>query len=448
MRLAHALTILLACFLVRSSQAGSLHPQDGPHADLRVAIEDDLVRFSVGVNLAFLDETIDVPREALNELSEAESERVLEVFRAYLIEQATCIINGNRVEPVFERLEMFTHPDPGMMAIFPKMGARALIRATVVMRFDAPSEIQTVELTWPAYPYDLLAEEMEQSSAVRARMYFEAVLTANGKTEPARFTQAEPTLRWSRSDTETADPLKDLPAPVIADASEGSVFTRIVVIALVLTLAGAVVTAKKNAALARTLGAAGLLAAVALVYQMVVAPGLRPPPPPLLAESDAERVLLALHERLYRAFDYTAESDIYDHLAFAVEGELLGELYEQIRLSLLQAEEEMKVGVVTGLKPIETSVLEIDEADENPVGLGFLMRHRWRVDGTVYHWGHSHTRAHIYEADYRVRYTPDGWKLTGHELRSQQRIDPDDGSLFDESESIQDRLEDLGLPDI
>jgi hypothetical protein len=447
-RLAHALTIFLACLLGRASFAGSLHPQDGPHADLRVAIEGRQVRFSVGVNLAFLDETIDVPREALNELSEAESERVLEVLRGYLIKQAPCIINGDRVEPAFERLEMFTHPDPGMMAIFPKMGARALIRATVVMRFDAPSEIETVELTWPAYPYDLLAEEMEQASAVRARMYFEAVLTANGKTEPARFTHAEPTLRWSRSDTETADPLRDLPAPVIADASEGSVFTRIVVIALVLTLAGAVVTAKKNAKLARTLGAAGLLAAATLVYQVAVAPGLRPPPPPLLTESEAERVLLALHERLYRAFDYTAESDIYDHLAFAIEGDLLGELYEQIRLSLLQAEEEMKVGVVTGLEPIETSVLEIDDAGEDPVGRGFLMRHRWRVDGTVYHWGHSHTRAHIYEADYRVRYTQDGWKLTAHGLRSQQRIDPDDGSLFNESESIQEQLEDLGLPDI
>ncbi len=448
MRLAHALAIFLACLLGRGSFAGSLHPQDGPHADLRVAIEDRQVRFSVGVNLAFLDETIDVPREALNELSEAESERVLEVFRTYLIEQATCIINGLRVEPAFERLEMFTHPDPGMMAIFPKMGARALIRATVVMRFDAPSEIETVELTWPAYPYDLLAEEMEQASAVRARMYFEAVLTANGKTEPARFTQAEPTLRWSRSVTETADPLEDLPVPVIADVSEDSVLTRIVVIALVLTLAGAVIAKRRNTTLARMFGAAFLLTAAAIVYLVVVAPGLRPPPPPLLSETDAERVLLALHERLYRAFDYTAESDIYDHLAFAIEGDLLGELYEQIRLSLLQAEEEMKIGVVTGLKPIETSVLEIDDAGESSVGLGFRARHRWRVDGTVYHWGHSHTRAHIYEADYRVRYTQDGWKLTAHELRSQHRIDPDDGSLFNESESIQDQLEDLGLPDI
>lgn len=448
MRIARVLTVFLAFVLGHASLAGSSHPQDGPHADLRVAIEDRVVRFSVGVNLAFLDETIDVPREALTELSDAESERVLEVFRAYLIEESTCVVNGVPVEPSFERLEMFTHPDPGMLAIFPKMGARALIRATVVMRFDALSSIETVELTWPSYPFDLLAEEMEQSSAVPARMYFEAVLTANGKTVPAKFTHAEPTLRWSRAGADDAGSPLDLPSPTIADAPRGAWITVAVGVALVLSLVGVVISIRMSRRLAWTTGIACLLSTGALVYLVIIAPMVRPPPQPVLADVDAERVLLALHERLYRAFDYTAESDIYDHLALAIEGDLLGDLYEQIRLSLLQAEEEMKVGVVTGLEPIETRVVEIDPASTEPIGTGFLVRHRWRVDGTVYHWGHSHTRAHIYVADYRVRYTQDGWKLTAHELRSQQRIDPDDGSVFEESDSIQEQLDELGLPDI
>lgn len=448
MRFAQFLTVFIAYILSSGCLADTLHPQDGPHADLRVVIEDELVRFSVGVNLAFLDTAVDVPRETLGELSPDESDRLLAVFRQYLIENAPCVINGKQVQPTFEHLEIYTHPDPGMMAIFPKMGARALIRATVVMRFDAPSHIESVDLTWPAYPLDLLATEMEQASSARPRMYFEAVLIANGKSEPARFTHAEPTLSWTRSESAETDQLLDLPAPMIDEAPESKVFVRALLIALVLTSIGFLTVRRKKTILAHSLGIASVLIALAFTFQLTIAPRLGPPPPPVLAEEDAQRVFRALHESMYSAFDYTAESDIYDHLASALHGDLLSELYEQIRLSLLQAEEEMKIGVVTGLQPIKTTILAIDETADSAHELGFEAVHRWRVDGTVYHWGHSHTRAHIYEARYRVEYTIDGWRLTEHELRSQLRIDPTDGAPFVETEPIQERSEMLGYPDL
>lgn len=425
-----------------------MHPQDGPHADLRVAIEDRLVRFSVGVNLVFLDETIDTSREAISELSPAEADRVMETFRAFLIEQAPCEINGEPVEPVFERIEIFTDPDPGMIAIFQKTGARALIRATVIMRYDAPQQVDTVDLTWPAYPFDQLAEEMEASSAVRPRMYFEAVLTAQGKSEPAKFTHAEPTLRWSRSDADAPDPLLSLPEPAVASPSGGMWLMPGIFVGLALVALGFGFVHGSRASKSRAILIAVALLVTALIHPFAIAPRTQGPAQALLSDDDAQRVLRTLHESMYRAFDYTAESDIYDRLAFALQGELLGELYEQIRLSLLQAEEEMKVGVVTGLQPIETSIAAIDLASETPEGLGFDATHRWRVDGTVYHWGHSHTRAHIYEARYRVTHTPDGWRFTDHQLLSQQRIDPSDGSVIEDAGSIQQQLDDLGLPDI
>jgi hypothetical protein len=447
-RFAHFLALFVAFIIGNPCHADAMHPQDGPHADLRVAIEDRLVRFSVGVNLVFLDETIDTSREAISELSPAEADRVMETFRAFLIEQAPCEINGEPVEPVFERIEIFTDPDPGMIAIFQKTGARALIRATVIMRYDAPQQVDTVDLTWPAYPFDQLAEEMEASSAVRPRMYFEAVLTAQGKSEPAKFTHAEPTLRWSRSDADAPDPLLSLPEPAVASPSGGMWLMPGIFVGLALVALGFGFVHGSRASKSRAILIAVALLVTALIHPFAIAPRTQGPAQALLSDDDAQRVLRTLHESMYRAFDYTAESDIYDRLAFALQGELLGELYEQIRLSLLQAEEEMKVGVVTGLQPIETSIAAIDLASETPEGLGFDATHRWRVDGTVYHWGHSHTRAHIYEARYRVTHTPDGWRFTDHQLLSQQRIDPSDGSVIEDAGSIQQQLDDLGLPDI
>ncbi|MEL7472304.1 MAG: hypothetical protein AAGK04_03230 [Planctomycetota bacterium] len=449
LRAAFAIVALL-CTTQRIAAAAS-HPQDGPHADLRVAIEDDLVRFSVGVNLAFLDEVAPVPREAINEVNAREADLALEALERLLIDRAPCVINGDLVPPTFERLEIFTDPDPGMIAIFPNMGARALIRATAVMRFDADEPVETVELTWPAYPFDQLAERMERASAVRPRMYFEAVFIASGKSSAARFTHAEPTIRWSRTEADAPDPLRNLPTPT-PSGFRGVPITIIV-------LGAAALAAMATAAMVRTprawITGCGIAAvSLGLAVALHDATGLRigGKPSPVSSEADAKAIFLTIHEAMYRAFDYTAESDIYDRLEMALDGQLLGELYEQIRLSLLQAEEEMKVGVVTGLRPLDTHIVEIDRSTEDPIGLGFDTIHQWRVDGTVYHWGHSHTRAHLYKARYRVTWTDRGWRLTDHELRSQQRIDPADGTPIDETTSdadpVQQILEQLGRPDI
>ncbi|MEQ8770466.1 MAG: hypothetical protein RIB60_08150 [Phycisphaerales bacterium] len=441
-------TILALLAAGRLSAAATLHPQDGPHADLRVVIEDEHVRFLVGVNLAFLDEAVDEPREALGELSPTEADRVLDAFRALLTEDAACEIDGEPIEPEFERLEIFTNPDPGMIAVFPKMGTRALIRATAVLRYDAPEPPDVVELTWPAYPFDQLAEQMEQAGGVRPRMYFEAVLTADGKSSAARFTHAEPTMRWSRSESMKPDPLRNLPQPTTGRKAGGVPLTAPIFGGAALLAIAFAATRRARAAKLSGLAVAVVLGGLGFALRDHVGGRLGGETRPLVSEPDAQRVFLAIHESLYRAFDYTAESDIYDRLALALDGELLGQLYEQIRLSLLQAEEEMKVGVVTRLEPIETAIASIDPADRTPTGLGFDAVHRWRVDGTVYHWGHSHTRAHVYEAAYRVTYTDNGWRITEHQLLSQTRIDPETGLRAEDADPAQRLLERLGRPDI
>lgn len=417
-----------------------MHPQDGPHADLRVAIEDNLVRFSIGVNLAFLDETIEAPREALGELSESEAEQTLNTFHDLLRDYATCTINGENVRPVFDRLEIFTDPDPGMIAVFPKMGNRALIRATAVMRFDSPGTTETVAITWPSYPIDQLAQQLENSTGTIPRMYFEVVFTADGKSSAARFTHAESTIRWSRSESSANDLLLDLPPPVIAAHSLGMSPRYVIFGAAIFAVIGSVFSRRSLGLRNIAVSAAAVLLTIGFLIPNRQASEM------IVTEPDARHIMLSLHESMYRAFDYTAESDIYDRLSLALGGDLLGDLYEQIRLSLLQAEEEMKIGVVTGLEPIETTITSIDRSASSAFGLGFDAIHRWRVDGTVYHWGHSHTRTHIYEATYRVEFAESGWRINGHRLLSQQRIDPGSGEPIQTSKPNLRALDRSGQP--
>jgi hypothetical protein len=47
---------------------------------------------------------------------------------------------------------------------------------------------------------------------------------------------------------------------------------------------------------------------------------------------------------------------------------------------------------------------------------------RWRVTGTVEHWGHIHTRENEYEAVFTVSAQPDTWKITNYEVLDEQRV--------------------------
>lgn len=402
--------------------AAAAHPQDGPHADLRIAIEDDGVRFSIGVNLAFLDEAIDTAREALNQLSPPEAEAITERLRTYLREDVVVVLDGVTVPAKIEALELFTHPDPGMVALFPRTGARGLIRAVAVLHYPAAQPPAEVAITWPTYPRDILAAETE-GAAVLPRMYFEAQLKAEGKLSLIRFSEAEPTVTWRASGIEAA-PAVSVPVPPPAEPKQVSVVSAFGGLAAIAAMAWATPALARGKRHELRLAAAsvafGLIAVGARDLAKVDIPGTRGvramPEDAVLAD-----IFEGLHLNLYRAFDYTDESDVYDALARSVDGPLLKTIYADAYASLVQAEQGGKLGVVTGLERISLAIDGVEP--EAPAGPRFTLRHAWRVDGTVYHWGHSHTQTTEYDAEYGVTGVPAGWRITDMRMLSQQRLD-------------------------
>ena len=50
------------------------------------------------------------------------------------------------------------------------------------------------------------------------------------------------------------------------------------------------------------------------------------------------------------------------------------------------------------------------------------LRCRWRVTGTVEHWGHIHTRENEYQAVLTVSARMDAWKITAYQVLDEQRV--------------------------
>ena len=150
-------------------------------------------------------------------------------------------------------------------------------------------------------------------------------------------------------------------------------------------------------------------------------PGLPPLPEiaPVRAKDPDERTRVSIAETLlkniYRAFDYRDEKVIYDALARSVEGELLAETYLKIHAGLLMQEQGGAVSQVQSVLISESTI-----GDSQP---GFYTANvKWRVTGTVEHWGHIHTRVNAYEALLRIRRGEEAWKITGLEVGKQERV--------------------------
>lgn len=413
------------------------HPQDGPHADLRIWIEDDHVRFNIGVNLALIDHAFTLFRESPDAVSPSEADAINAAWRRWLEERVRVEIDGVAIAPRIDFQELFTDPDPGMVALFPLTGTRALIRMVCIADYPAASPPSEVAITWPVYPPDQLAEVMEAPNRAQGEpvppMYFEVQLRAQGKLAQGRFTQAEPTLRWSRDGGDRADTLAGLPAvpepsrplelPVFAAAGAG--------LGGVCLLGSVLPATRRRGRSGPWLIAAAVSLSLGLLLRDSAAlpiPGTSAPPRPIEPGVAAE-IFTPLHEHVYRAFDYTDESDRYDALARAVDGPLLETLYNQTFDQLLQAEEEGMLGVVTGIDRLELTTRPAPPSAQGPA---FSVLHRWRVRGTVYHWGHSHTRGHEYQAEYTVAAREAGWRIVDQRILSQTRLD-DDGNPADAS---------------
>jgi len=135
-----------------------------------------------------------------------------------------------------------------------------------------------------------------------------------------------------------------------------------------------------------------------------------------VTDQQAAEVTHSLMHNLYRSFDRRDESVIYDQLATCVSGDLLRKIYIQI-MQRIKLEDQGGAQV----KVNEVDVLETDFVyrDDSP---GFKSNVKWNVLGSVGHWGHLHTRANQYVAEFGVEPVDGAWKIVSMQITDEANL--------------------------
>jgi hypothetical protein len=141
---------------------------------------------------------------------------------------------------------------------------------------------------------------------------------------------------------------------------------------------------------------------------------------PQVEAEDARALSTSLLRNIYRAFDYKTESDVYDALARSVDGPLLDALYLQFQQGLQMQEQGGAMARVREVTLMDQQRLMSRLQTDGRLQL--QLQCRWRVTGTVEHWGHLHTRENEYQATLTVSAQGDTWKITAYEVLDEQRI--------------------------
>lgn len=401
---------LLALLLVASRAQAD--PQDGPHADLRISVTDKDVRYVLGMNLNYVDAVAPTQREFADVVDPNEENAVRDAVEHFLLDQNSVTIDGVPVRGVIESYEIIRLGRENLK-LFPKTGLGALTRFDVVVSYPFKTPPEHVAMTWSDYPEDTLSSELEGADGKRPKMILLALVKAEGVVEQVIFSESDPTVDWHPSHMTIDERLAKVPAPTSFDRTQIPAFSLGV---LGLGMLGAIAIMRRHGMKGFVLMAIPTVA-IALLARNTA---LIPVGSAEVSEEQLLEVFRPLHANVYRAFDYSAESDIYDALKRSVSGPMLEELYTQIHRGLIQAENGGSVGRVTRVDLDEAKIVGFD-----PKGTpSFEVEAYWLVEGTVYHWGHSHPRETVYHANYTVAVDDGKWRIVGSEVLSSVNRDP------------------------
>lgn len=411
--------------IARSSAtvAFARHPQDGPHVDLRFRVERDRLVVEVGMNLVFLDWMVETGRESAERVDRSELAQVGRALDAYFAAQMPVAIDGARVPPRIEALQL-NDPDESLLPLFPLSGWAGLRKVFfhLVFPFPAtgpggePEPPATIAVAWPAYPPDVLSV-----LAAKPPLEIAAEWHADGLKTDFLLTRTEPGYTWHRPTGGIDGRLERVPAPPPPQPLVPG-WAVLAVGAFVLSY-GMAAAARRSPRVALASGlAAGAVVLILRPATPFLAIGTRAAP--AIGDTEARSTFEALQANLYRAFDYETESGVYDALSRSVAGELLEETYLSVRRALVFEEEGGAISRVTAVRPVATRVASFGEIElEGAARPAFVVDATWQVDGRVTHWGHAHERTNEYDGRFVVAALPGGWRIADAEVLRQERVD-------------------------
>ncbi len=409
------------------------HAKPGAHADVRFSISRSGVRVEALMNLRFVEGIVNWTHEVRDEVTtgeEAAGKRVLlEYFGGPMAGPQPSVLNrpnavtidGILTQPVLVEFRII-RPAPETRPGFVEVAQALWQQVWVVVEYPCKSPPHSVALVWGTYPRDFLAADRDLAPLSEV----EAMLLADGDALPLVFRDREPEFDWHASGTPLEARFQKVPGAT--PPPDANVPALSLIIGLVGGFAG-FVAGRGSGRGGRGWASLGIwLGTVAVTLVAWPYGRMRPPvgwlrPPPLPTPAEALVIFQPLHANIYRAFDYTTESEIYDALARSVDGPLLGKTYDDIYRSLILQEEG---GALCRVKSVTLIQSKVEALTRNPQRqtAELILDARWRVEGVVYHWGHSHARVNEYRARYTIAAMPAGWRIVAVEPLEQRRVDP------------------------
>jgi hypothetical protein len=381
-------------------------------------VEDFEVRHEVLVPLLTLEGSVPLERKEPDFLDVDEQESAKPAIAAFFQRANPIKIDGIAVTPVVDRIDFFgldfkdfaqkadkrrvsmVNARVGIILSYP-LHTREKVKPVEEPAKPAMSGPKSVELTWDFFNKFVFGAQ--------------TIVFAFETTHSQFFSPYQKTYQWTNPGRPALPTIErvslELPAPTTY---------QVPMLSLGLACFGVVLAwVRRHRPTWAVLAIAGGVMG-AILARGVGCVDVRNPlePTPTLSSESARSVFGRLHANVYRAFDYRDEKAVYDSLAQSITGPLLEEIYLAVRKGLVMDEQGGAVARVAGVELVEGAMSPATgESDPR----AFAYRATWRVDGTVEHWGHIHTRQNEYEAVFTLRPVDDAWRIASTELLSEER---------------------------
>ncbi len=369
-------------------------------------VEPHEVRFEILAPLATVETWVPVKRKKPSVLEVEEQEAAKEDIFQFFARTNPVLIDGAEVLPVLSTLDFFDLDIRDFaLRSEPRPVPLHIARMGLILRYPTRGIPDSLQITW-----ELFSESVRD---VRTTLF------AQRETKQIILRPNEPVLSWTNTRKEPLPEIIPVSAPPLSVLSFPALGFSFLVLFSALVI-GMFVSGVCNRT--RVLSALVLLGLGVLSWPFARIEMSTPfSPSSSVSGEEARSVFSSLLTNVYRSFEYSEESDIYDSLDKSVGGELLADLYLKVRDGLEMQEQG---GAVSRVREV---LLEDGEILPKPEELtddrAFGWRGTWTVEGTVEHWGHVHTRINRYSAEASVRPHDDGaWRIAGFLVTDQERV--------------------------
>lgn len=366
-----------------------------------VYVEPFEIRKEFVLPLRDLTETLDLSPDA--NLDSDARETLLAGLGSRLA--ASCPIRTEGAPLAFEldRIQ-FVHIDP-QSGVTPDSReltpvADATVAAVFVITRDAPPK--SLEIAWDLFPDDNSNVPVAlEASAGTSMEFYNHTLT---------FAPNGPTQSWDLSDLGAAPELLAVAPPprssVFRDYGPG-----IFLLGLAIYL---FIRSRKFDSPSRKRARRGAVALIILAFLALLPVTFRSSRT-TMSDEEATAVVDNLLRNVYHAFAFRDESRIFDTLATSVGGDLLEDLYLDIRRDL-----ELEN---TGGPRVKIHNVQLEECiPDTSTAPGFSAEARWIAKGNVSHWGHIHPRRNKYHGELTIEPVAGRWKVTDVQILEEERL--------------------------